>query len=356
MALAANSLGGVAMTSGFKVRRHDMIGSIEAAYDVESDDAGWLQGILSSVAPALDQGGGVLGVFYDGTQPSSLRLYGAGAVGIPTAVLQGLVSSVGGLTLQEQQLMYLRSPRVMASASEIIGAARMLEYAPKTPAGAHGVVDTVGIKCHEPEGWGVMIGISVPHLTHVNRRTEATWSRLAAHVTAALRIRRRLKAASNVVPDPDAVLTVRGTLSHAEAAAKEPQARDLLGKAVRAREGARGSLRRTDPEEAVGLWQALVDGRWSLLDQIDTDGRRWVLARRNAPMGAALRSLTARERQVLAYVAIGQSNKLIAYTLGLTSAAIGNLIARASRKLGSSSRVDLIERIGKAEDDGGNAA
>jgi DNA-binding CsgD family transcriptional regulator len=43
-------------------------------------------------------------------------------------------------------------------------------------------------------------------------------------------------------------------------------------------------------------------------------------------------------------VALGHSNKLVAYTLGLTVAAAGNLVARAAHKLGARSRVELIEQ------------
>jgi len=112
-------------------------------------------------------------------------------------------------------------------------------------------------------------------------------------------------------------------------------------------------LRRTDPNEAADLWQALVDGRWSLMDQHDSDGRRYILARRNAPAAKAQASLTAREQQVLSYVALGQSNKLVAYTLGLSVSAVANLIARASRKLGATSRVELIQQLDQTTSKGG---
>jgi DNA-binding CsgD family transcriptional regulator len=44
--------------------------------------------------------------------------------------------------------------------------------------------------------------------------------------------------------------------------------------------------------------------------------------------------LTERERQVLAYADLGQSNKLIAYSLGLSTSTVSTLLSRARRKLG----------------------
>jgi DNA-binding CsgD family transcriptional regulator len=168
-----------------------------------------------------------------------------------------------------------------------------------------------------------------------------------------MRIRRRLQAAADAAA-PDAVLTSAGAVSHAETSAQDAQARAVLSRAVKSRETARGPLRRTNPEEAAGLWQALVDGRWSLVDQTDSDGRRWILARRNAPTASELQPLTLRERQVLAYVALGQSNKLVAYTLGLTVSAVSNLISRATHKLGMKNRVDLVQHLNDTTKRNGN--
>jgi FixJ family two-component response regulator len=85
----------------------------------------------------------------------------------------------------------------------------------------------------------------------------------AAHVGAALRLRRAL------LPDSfegaEAVLDPNGVVSHAEEPAKTPGARDALREAVLSSERARGSMRRTDPVDALELWQALVAGRWSLI-------------------------------------------------------------------------------------------
>src|SRR6266481_4745371 len=52
---------------------------------------------------------------------------------------------------------------------------------------------------------------------------------------------------------------------------------------ARAIDRARGRLRHDTPEETVALWKVLVGGRWSLVDHFERDGRRYVVACRDAP-------------------------------------------------------------------------
>ncbi len=115
-----------------------------------------------------------------------------------------------------------------------------------------------------------------------------------------------------------------------------------LAEAVRRVDRARGLLRRTDPEEALQLWQGLVDGTWSLIDQCDSDGRRYVLARRNEPGVRDPRALTQRERGVAAFASMGHQNKFIAYLLGLSAGTVAGHLRSAQRKLGLASRAELI--------------
>jgi DNA-binding NarL/FixJ family response regulator len=92
------------------------------------------------------------------------------------------------------------------------------------------------------------------------------------------------------------------------------------------------------------MWQAMVSGRWSLLDHFDSDGRRYVLAHRNDPQVPDARGLTLRQRQVIAYAALGHSNKVIAYELGLSASTVGCHLARARAKLALPSAAALRTR------------
>jgi DNA-binding CsgD family transcriptional regulator len=86
----------------------------------------------------------------------------------------------------------------------------------------------------------------------------------------------------------------------------------------------------------------LVAGTWSLVDVFDRDGRRYVIAQPNAPVVPPVTRLSSRESQVVACAALGHSNKLIAYELGLAPSTIAAHLARATAKLGATTRADLV--------------
>jgi DNA-binding CsgD family transcriptional regulator len=101
-------------------------------------------------------------------------------------------------------------------------------------------------------------------------------------------------------------------------------------------------MRVKEPEQAVDLWKGLVSGRWTLLDHFETDGTRYVVARRNEVRLTGLRALTERERQAVGYAALGHTNKLIAYEMGLSASTIGVLLHRAAKKLQTTTRGGLV--------------
>ena len=102
-------------------------------------------------------------------------------------------------------------------------------------------------------------------------------------------------------------------------------------------------------ELVVELWRALISGRWSVVEHFERDGKRYYLAHKNDPELAADRALTPRERQVFGYAELGHSDKLIAYSLGLSLSTVSTLLSSARRKLGAS--LELIRSSGEAADD-----
>jgi DNA-binding NarL/FixJ family response regulator len=79
-----------------------------------------------------------------------------------------------------------------------------------------------------------------------------------------------------------------------------------------------------------------------MVDRFDTDGRRFVVAIKNDPVYRDPRGLTERERQVAEFVGLGRSSTEVAYTLGISEAAVTNCTARAQEKLGLASRAELV--------------
>jgi DNA-binding CsgD family transcriptional regulator len=151
--------------------------------------------------------------------------------------------------------------------------------------------------------------------------------RVGAHILAGFRLRRRLHRV-------DAVLGPDGKLLHAEPSAQALEHRDALRSAVKALDRAQSKHGAADVDEALSGWEALISGRWSLVESFESDGRRYLLARENAPDEVRSAAVSALEAQALLLRAQGASYKLMAYELGVSGPAAHRLVVRATKKLG----------------------
>lgn len=168
----------------------------------------------------------------------------------------------------------------------------------------------------------------------ISRACRVALSRVSAHLGAALRLRARTSAPN------DAVLAPSGELLHAEGSAREASLRERLRDAAI---GVMRAKRERDPLAASAFWSAMVDGRWTLVERFDTDGKRLLLAKRNAPDGVAHHALTARERAVVERAGLGGTLRHVAYELGMAESTVSETLSRAMKKLGVRSRAELIE-------------
>lgn len=167
----------------------------------------------------------------------------------------------------------------------------------------------------------------------------------AAHLGAAIRLREYAAPSGDMDAVTESVLDPRGKVLDATGTAKEKAARESLVEAVVRRERARGRLRRVDADEAAAQWAVLVSGKWSIVDFVDRDGKRLLLARKNPVAGPDVAALTDEERDVVWLATHGHSRKYIAYELGLSVAQIGRRLASAMRKLHVKSRRELLRRF-----------
>lgn len=172
------------------------------------------------------------------------------------------------------------------------------------------------------------------------------WTLINTHLGAALRLQHAATQPTSTLEESSSgILSADGEVVDLfeEPLKAAPELQEALRFAAKSIDKARGKLRRTDPLQALALWKGLVDGQFSLVDHFDTDGKRYILLKRNAPETLKHRALSFRERQVLTAAAQGLSNKLIAYELGLTDSTVSTLLQRAFQKLNISSRLQLIE-------------
>jgi DNA-binding NarL/FixJ family response regulator len=322
----------------------DLIGVVEAAYQLEPAEDVWLRSVVDAAAPQLDQGLGILGLVFDARDPSHIAhrtVQLRGKIAEDQQLLIAIGSDASGETMR--RLMWRAG---CSTASQILGRPKFessFAESARRMREDRGCFDWLQVNAVDPTRVGCQLGVPMPVTGAVPARRRHAWSRIATHIAAALRLRIAADGAER--PIAEAILSPRGRVVHAEGDATRPNALDALQSAAVACDRARGKLRRTDPETALAIWKALVSGRWSLVDHFDSDGRRFLIARRNDTAGSDPRALSLRERQVAGLVALGQSNKMIAYALGLSVSRVATLIVSVARKLGARTRVELVTTV-----------
>lgn len=330
----------------------DAIRLIEAAYRFDDEQA-WLRGMLGAAMPLLRAAGGELGgmAWFLDARKGRIDIAPVATADAHPLHVDGVVKMHQAGPQANQREDYRRiydSTRAFASTSTMLGP--MFQMWPavwkmilgKQPVSAPG--DVLGAQAEVVPGVTVVLAAFTAKRTDVPHELARRWARLLVHVATAARLRYGLGLHGKRHAAPAAVLEPDGTLAHAEGAARLGPARKALSDAARAIDLARGHLRQQDPERAIALWRGLVNGRWSLVESIDSDGRRFVVAKENrvAPTNSP-RTLSGRQAAVVHLAAQGHTNKLIAYELGLSEASIATHLRRAARIAGVASRVELVQ-------------
>jgi DNA-binding CsgD family transcriptional regulator len=291
------------------MKKLDLLSILEAGYAVESAEEAWLGGLLEAARPSLDEGLGSFAFSYSKDGPKSFELRHLNMVGVPDAMIERIPAVIGALPAAYIQNGRTDQPCTLAS--EIAG-----------------FEDFTAIPEHmHPVGAYDALGINV-----------------------AFRMQRRFAADQPAasIDRAEAVLDRQGKVHHATGPAELAKAREALRAATLAMERARDQLRSSAPEDAVGGWKGLVDARWSLVDHFESDGKHYILAHQNDAVVEGPAQLSPREKQVLAFAALGHHSKLIAYELGISDSTVRVLLARASAKLGARNREEAIAAAGVA--------
>jgi DNA-binding CsgD family transcriptional regulator len=198
-----------------------------------------------------------------------------------------------------------------------------------------------GVDC---SGQGCVVYLFSPTSLTLSDVQRDLFCRLATHIATAYRLQRKIEGegGAGARDDAEAIFTPGGHVEHAELAAQPVETRRYLTLAVKQRERTRHVG--NDTGRIIRALKGLIDARWTLVDHHDRAGKRYVLARENAPKPVGPARLSEREQQVVALAALGRTNKLIAYELGLAHPTVRVLMARACAKLGAKTRIELIEK------------
>jgi DNA-binding CsgD family transcriptional regulator len=135
--------------------------------------------------------------------------------------------------------------------------------------------------------------------------------------------------------DADAIAAPRGDILALRGAA-DPAA---LGAAVAALERVRAG--RDTQGQAERIWEEVLQGKWTCVEHIESDGRRLLLLGKNETRRVHER-ITRAEGSVLRRARRGLSNKRIAIELGVAETTVSAHLASALLKLGFESAAELI--------------
>jgi len=329
----------------------DLIDVVEASYRVDLSETEWLAAVYDAALPHLDRGLGGSAFFYDASDITNLRVRGfIGDGEAPESTIAAIESA---------------SP----ARTEWVFRTQACQTASEGPNGTDhpglelfrslGYEDVLFVNGVDPSGKGVFLSARLKKRSTLSRTTMKSWGWVAAHIAAGFRLRAQAAAAngpSSFLSRAEVILSPRGEIEHVAKALEEDRrtmsrAVSVLKSTALSIQRARGKLRRTSEAEALSGWRALSGARWTMLDHFDRGGRRHLLACANEHKIPQPETLSLRERQVLAFAALGHQNTLIGYELGITASTVGVLLLRAIRKLSASSRqeaIDIFRRLSSA--------
>jgi DNA-binding CsgD family transcriptional regulator len=323
----------------------------EAAYNLELGPKEWLPNLLEKGAPLFDRGLGCAAVIwagrFDDRQPLVAQLC-VGAGGPDLGLMFARAARDVGTSLPQTSAAREGGAR---SASEADAEAPSILRAFERQVGCK---DVLGVWALDPRLHGVGINIPSRDFISLNTHERRRWHKLAFHIAAGHRIRRRLGRTGELAATPvnelpfegDAVIDPKGfVVRHAQGAARRKSASEMLREAAIQIDHARSRRGKQNPDEALAVWSGLIGGRWSLVDWFDAGGRRFVLGVPNAPGDEDPRGLTKRERQVVELAAQGRTSKFISYDLGVTRQRVSALLTSAMRKLGVRTQAQLVLKM-----------
>lgn len=313
-------------------RPSDPLAIVEAAYDLAVDDDAWVARLTNAISSDIVGPLGTVGYSFQRKLGLHYAIHGL-AVAAGDPVLGHLTRGVIACFPVDDVVGFFRQRGVTTSTESC--------RSQMPPQGIErGLVDFCGVVIGD-EARGVTIGAPLPEVTRLSPQARGRWRRISAHLTAVFRLRRALAAGRTHAEE--ALFSPGGRLIHATGAvARSRSARRTLKEAVAAMERARGPLRRQDPGTALTLWRELVAGRWTIVEKVESCGRRVLVAHENPAGESRLRELSPTEHIILRGVLEGRSRARIASALGMTAGGVSRHVDRTLQKLRLRSACELV--------------
>ena len=315
---------------------------IEEAYRLDTDDRQWLAALAERAAGMVPTSTGAMAYEFDASDPAAgVDIPRYASCSVPDSFVPSTLSLNRRTTTEDAARFYHRGI-ICGTVSEILrssGGSIRTNTAYSNSVASNGYVDSFGLTASSPVKRGLVVNAPLEREVTLNPRAKLAWREAGVHLQSAYRLRASLR---DTPLDPEAVVDAERGILHCDGEAKEASIRERLHRAARAVDAARTRQPSREAHEALRMWQGLVNGRWTLVESFESDGRRFFLAYPNEVAIGNPRALSGRERAVVGYVVQGDSNKWIAYQLGISAATVARHLATALRKLGLSHRHELI--------------
>jgi DNA-binding CsgD family transcriptional regulator len=321
---------------------HDIGTLLDLVYRVDLPTADWQREIAAAILELLPGAAGVLAYEFDARDPAGAVRLGSiasvGAIDAYVAQTDRFHGAMSGKAYWE----VLKNGTGCTTIRRQLGRSGLKQK--RLPAldgslRAAGFADVWGLWAVNPDARGIVFAEPLRGGVLAAPRKAGAWRLLAAHLASSYRLRTSL-AGMDLLSHADALYYPGGREAHLSDEAKP--LRTALGRFVRAIEETRRSDFSESRSALLSLWKGLVAGRYSVVDHVDSDGKRFLVLVENEPAVEAPGALTPREAQVATYAAQGHSNKFIAYELGIAESTVATLMARALAKLGLRSRLNLV--------------
>ncbi|HTJ80926.1 MAG TPA: LuxR C-terminal-related transcriptional regulator [Polyangiaceae bacterium] len=307
-----------------------MLRFIEACYAQIDDESRWRREVTEAASDVLGTEPAVMQEFVRGPDgPIDLKVV---AAGLPQETIERMNELLSSRDVPEGFNRAFGAFEA-AVASDLFGT-------PSTSAFMESYLaefdwrDAVAIQAVGDPGPSLLLSASSKaRITDPGRRV-ARLKKLARHFAAAHRLRSHR-------PVIEAVLDLDGKVHHAEGPARSVAAREVLKGAARTVSRARSQK----SVDAVLAWQAVWDGRWTMVDSFERDGRQWLVARKNDGAPPSPHVLLPTERDVVERVARGESLKVIGAELGMPISTVSATLASAMVKLRVDKRSDLVKLV-----------
>jgi len=316
------------------------VDAVEAAYSLDGTTEAWLARLLQAVDPDLDLGAGTYAFTARSSEDPRLRPDSELAMRALDPAYLGILAELNEAVPGEVLELVARNLVTCGGLGQTFGVDSPIHEHFHAIAGRAGITDSFSMFAHDGEIGGIVMSAPSRAVLRLSGPTLQVWTRIGLHFAAALRLRRKILDGTSSV---EALVSPGGEVAHAEGTLRtDGDVRARLRLAVKRVEQARTKAVRADPARALTLWRGLVDGRWSLVDRWESDGKRYVAVHANPPSGKDPRALTEREAAVLSYAVRSASDKQIAFALGLPAGTVATIVRRVIHKLGCRRRVDLV--------------